>query len=204
MHKFHLSTLTLLSVLFCANAWGQVPEQKSINDYDQEVSQWMIAEATAKTTVHHELAVVELARLYGELSSDSRIRLSPTLNQFRVKVRARLIRVLRQLEIRISRNLMPPDRTTSDRLQSTLERHLEATSRSAGGAREFLAPRAGANLPDYGPHLVALIQRTIAPEHWRLHGGPGVIVYYPPLRLLVVRASSQVHSQIRDLNNKIR
>ena len=138
MPTIHRPTITLFSVLLCATTWGQIPEQKSINDYDQEVSQWMIAEATAETSSLHEIAVVELARLYGELSSDSRIRLSPTLNQFRVKVRARLIRVLRELEIRISRKLAPPDRTTSDRLQSTLERHLAATSRSSGGARVSL------------------------------------------------------------------
>ena len=204
MLNFQRLTLTLFFLLFCTTTWGQIPEQKSLNQYNQEVSQWMVAEATAKTSNHHELAVIELARLYGELASDSRIRLSPTLNQYRVKVRARLMRVLRELELRLSRDLRPPDRSTSDRLQSTLQRHLEATSRSAGGAGAFLGPRAGANSPDYGPHLIALIQRTIAPEHWKPNGGPGIIVYYPPLRLLVVRATSQVHSKIRDLNNKLR
>jgi len=59
-------------------------------------------------------------------------------------------------------------------------------------------------MPDYGPHLVALIQRTIAPEFWNVNGGPGIIVYYPPLRVLVVRATSQVHGQIQDLNGKLR
>lgn len=197
-------TLTLIPLLLCTTTKGQIPEQKSLNQYNQEVSKWMVAEATAKTSKHHEIAVVELARLYGELASDPRIRLSPTLNQYRVKVRARLMRVLRELELRLSRKLRPPDRSTSDRLQSTLQRHLEATSRSAGGAGAFLGPRAGANSPDYGPYLIALIQRTIAPEHWKLNGGPGTIVYYPPLRLLVVRATSEVHSQILDLNNKLR
>ena len=106
MLTFQRLTLTLFFLLFCTTTWGQMPEQKSLNQYNQEVSQWMVAEATAKTSNHHELAVIELARLYGELASDSRIRLSPTLNQYRVKVRARLMRVLRELELRLSRCLL--------------------------------------------------------------------------------------------------
>ena len=197
-----LSITTLIP--WGAHAQTANQPQKSFKQYDDQISRWMVAEATAKASADHELAVVELARLYSELVSDPRIRLSPTLNQYRVKVRARLMKLLRELEIRIDRKLSLPNRSTSDKLQSTLERHLAASAQLAGGARPFLQPRAGGNMPDYGPHLVALIQRTIAPESWNVNGGPGVIVYYPPLRVLVVRATSQVHGQIRDLNGKLR
>ena len=207
MHVLLRSTIAILTILISFPGYGQSANQtaqKSFNQYNTEISKWMVAEATAATSADHELAVIQLVRLYRELLSDPRIRLSPTLNQYRVKVRARLMKVLRELEIRLTRQLAPANRTTSGKLQSALERHLAASSYSTGGARNFLTPRAGANVPDYGPHLVALIQRTIAPEFWNVNGGPGVIVYYPPLRLLVVRATSQVHGQIRGLNKKIR
>ena len=63
----------------------------------------------------------------------------------------------------------------------------------------MLQPNAGPGMPDYGPALVNLIQKTIAPEFWDVNGGPGVIVYYPPLRLLVIRATSNIHYQIGGL-----
>jgi len=198
-----LSMAILLPMVSHAQSVKETP-QKSFKQYDEEISGWMVAEATATTSANHELAVIELTRIYSELVRDSRIRLSPTLNQYRVKIRARLMKVQRELEIRISRKLSPTDRSTSDKLQSSLERHLAGSTELTGGARQFLAPRAGANMPDYGPHLVALIQRTIAPQFWDVNGGPGVIVYYPPLRILVVRATSRVHGQIRELNGKLR
>ena len=207
MHRLTSIVVLTMTTVIPSISHAQAVEQttpKSFKQYDEEISRWMVAEATATTSANHELAVIELTRIYSELVRDPRIRLSPTLNQYRVKIRARLLRVLRELEIRISRKLSPTDRSISDKLQSSLERHLAASAGLAGGARQFLAPRAGASIPDYGPHLVALIQRTIAPEFWDINGGPGVIVYYPPLRLLVVRATSQVHGQIRELNGKLR
>lgn len=50
--------------------------------------------------------------------------------------------------------------------------------------------------PDNGQALVDLIQRTIRPEHWDVHGGPGSIFYFAPLRCLVVSASAEVHHAI--------
>lgn len=207
MYTFRVKTLSLITlVLLTCSATAEAADdsQRSFKQYDDLISKWLVAEATAKTATDHELAIVELARLYSELVQDPRIRISPTLNQYRVKVRARLMKVQRELEVRIARNLTFPNRTVSDKLQSTLKRHLAATSSHTGGAQQLLSPRAGAALPDYGPQLVALIQRTITPKFWDVNGGPGVIVYYPPLRLLVVRATSQVHGQIRNLNGKLR
>jgi hypothetical protein len=63
----------------------------------------------------------------------------------------------------------------------------------AAAAGAFGGGAAGA---DYGPALVELIQRTIAPEFWDVNGGPGTIVYYAPLRVLVVRATSEMHHDV--------
>jgi len=59
-------------------------------------------------------------------------------------------------------------------------------------------------IPDYGPSLVALIERTIAPEFWDTNGGPGSIVYYQPLMCLVVRATSEIHHLIGGATGALR
>jgi hypothetical protein len=41
-----------------------------------------------------------------------------------------------------------------------------------------------------------LIERTICPEFWDVNGGPGTIYYYYPLRVIAVRATSEVHHRI--------
>ncbi len=49
---------------------------------------------------------------------------------------------------------------------------------------------------DNGPALVALIQKTIAPDSWDVNGGPGAVVYYGQSRALVVRQRAEVHEQL--------
>ena len=65
-----------------------------------------------------------------------------------------------------------------------------------------LGGRAGP--PDWGESLVELIERTIAPAFWDVHGGPGTIVYYQPLRVLVVRATSDLHQGVGNLLQNLR
>jgi hypothetical protein len=60
-----------------------------------------------------------------------------------------------------------------------------------GGAGQFTG--------DYGPQLVDLIQRTIAPQTWDVNGGLGTIYYWRPGRALVVRQTDDVHDQIGGL-----
>ncbi len=58
--------------------------------------------------------------------------------------------------------------------------------------------------PDNGQDLVELIQRTIQPESWDVNGGPGTIVYFSPLRALVVRNRSEIHEQLGDVIGQMR
>jgi len=46
--------------------------------------------------------------------------------------------------------------------------------------------------------LVNLIERTIAPDKWDTVGGPFSIMYYAPLKVLVVRATDEVHHRVGD------
>jgi hypothetical protein len=58
--------------------------------------------------------------------------------------------------------------------------------------------------PDHGQDLVDLIQRTIAPSSWDVNGGPGAIVYFSPLRAIVVRNRSEIHEQLGDVIGQMR
>jgi hypothetical protein len=71
-----------------------------------------------------------------------------------------------------------------------------ASAAPAGSAGSQVVGQGGQPVPDYGLALVDLIERTISPESWDVNGGPGTIMYYPPLRVLVVRASGEVQGQV--------
>jgi hypothetical protein len=62
----------------------------------------------------------------------------------------------------------------------------------------------GAVVGDWGPTLVNLIERTIAPEKWDTVGGPFSIMYYAPLKVLVVRATAEVHGDVGGLLGGLR
>lgn len=59
-------------------------------------------------------------------------------------------------------------------------------------------------LGDYGQDLVDLIQKTIHPDFWDVNGGPGSIVYFSPLRCLVVRATHDVQGEVGGLIRGVR
>ncbi len=58
---------------------------------------------------------------------------------------------------------------------------------------------AAAGMLDTGWELIELIQRIISPDFWESRGGPGSIRYFAMRRVLVIRATTDVHEQIRDL-----
>lgn len=58
---------------------------------------------------------------------------------------------------------------------------------------------AGNGMFDNGWDLVDLIQRIVQPDFWETKGGPGVMHYFAARKVLVVRATSDVHEQIKDL-----
>lgn len=49
---------------------------------------------------------------------------------------------------------------------------------------------------DNGPELVALIEAILHPDFWASGGGSGVLHYYRPFRVLVVRATTEVHEDL--------
>jgi hypothetical protein len=57
---------------------------------------------------------------------------------------------------------------------------------------------------DLGNDLVELIQHTIAPDTWEANGGNGTIMYFSPMRVLVVRQTGEVHDGLIGLVNGLR
>jgi hypothetical protein len=49
---------------------------------------------------------------------------------------------------------------------------------------------------DHGQELMELIQDTIAPTKWDVHGGNGVVRYWAPGHALIVRQTGDVHEQL--------
>jgi hypothetical protein len=76
----------------------------------------------------------------------------------------------------------------------------QAGQGAAGGAFGGIEQQTEAN----GQALVDLIQTTIAPDTWDIRGGPGTIVYFNPLRALVVRQTGDAHDALGDLLGGLR
>ena len=118
-----------------------------------------------------------LTRVYQRLVLDPRLSESETLQKHRIRVRGRLTKV-----------------------REEIQRQSKHDIRGNAPNQQSARSRGGRAIPDYGPRLVALIERTIAPDSWDVHGGSGTIVYYRPLRVLVVQATSTVTSVVSSMD----
>jgi hypothetical protein len=196
----------------------QAPEQvvggashpRPMHEIHQDLRATMQKEAEEADAARWAATVARLALLYGEIMRDPRLPDSPTLAGYRVKTRARLLRIQKDLERDLERQ---GKALSADSLRpqaaASLGREPWEMSLSLGGeSAEQLAARlkevaarwesapGGAARGDYGPMLVELIRQTIAPEFWDVNGGPGVILYYRPGHALVVRATGDIHERI--------
>jgi len=174
-------------------------EVRPFHEIEKSIATALRLESAATIPAQREAAVLKLTELYREIMTDQRLLTSPTLNNYRIKVRARLLRILKSLEYAARHNTNNRYSNQTSSLLDVLQRHLQRSSNAMGGANSMLQGNAAQGVQDYGPALVNLIKTTISPKFWDINGGPGVIVYYPPLRLLVIRATSEIHYQIGGL-----
>lgn len=159
---------------------------------------------------HLEAAVEELLFVWQELQEDRGLAASQR-EYYTKKVGSRLEQLSVELKKRIARNkrLKPkmPDRISGP------EEVNETFAQRAGGAAPPVPPLMGAGTAgggppvpndDYGQHLVALIQKTIAPSTWDVNGGLGTIYYWRPGRALIVRQTGEVHDEIPGILGQLR
>lgn len=165
------------------------------------------AEAVAKTSEERSRAIRKIVALYTELKRDPRLDSSDTLKGYKAKIWSRMRRIQTDLERELARR---GDSPGAARSEEDLRQIAEATQRAAeqvaalhyslGGPALVFHQTAGAMgggaMNDYSQQLIELIERTIRPDFWDVHGGPGSIIYYRPLMALVVSATSEVHGNV--------
>lgn len=127
----------------------------------------------------HEF-VPELTQLYSELDSTTKLshhessKMSGTLKTRLEETRDKLKRQTLKLRAEIKKTAY------RESLRTTKSPELSGPAQELARANE----------------LIELIQTTIEPDHWDVNGGKGSMRYFPNLKVLVVRASGEVHQQL--------
>lgn len=181
-------------------------------------------EARCRETGRRAELIAALCRLHQQLVRDPRYPTSPTLQSCRAQLWSRLRKIKTELQEQFARarrqgrggaeaslpltawevvSLLESAQAAEVVAADTLACTLALSAQTAGGAG-MLGYGGSAVPPDYGPALVALIERTINPAFWDVNGGPGTIRYYAPLQCLVVRATTEVHGQVGGLLGGLR
>ncbi|MCO6454036.1 MAG: hypothetical protein J5I93_01870 [Pirellulaceae bacterium] len=198
-------------------------EPRRYHEINHDLRELIRAHARAESPAAQAAVVQEMCVLYVELKRDPRLASSDTLQEYKAKLWSRLVRIQTDLEQQLARQQRQsgrpadvsapaagPNDTADLEASGSLAGSLSLLGGVLGGPADLLAHGGslgggspgggslggGAAGGDYGQSLVELIQRTIAPEFWDVNGGPGTIVYFAPLRVLVVRATSEIHHKI--------
>jgi hypothetical protein len=191
----HCRIVLLISCLLAC--WG-VPAaaaETSTTRLRRQARELLRQEAIAAAGVSKDAAVAALCDMYVILRNDSRYFSSDMLREDAMQVRRRLIGVARKRVGQLRRDgVVRPSGLSAD-VESAIESALDRENDQRG---QPLALGGGA-IQDEGWRLVELIQRVVAPDFWENRGGPGAIRYFAIRRVLVVRATTDVHEQIKDL-----
>jgi hypothetical protein len=196
----------LLVCVFSGIAEAQDAEQpgtpRRYHEIEKDLRELLKLEATAITKSERVAAIYEMLPLYREIRYHPRRLTSPTLERYRFQLRSRLLQIQNRLKRELARQAQESPRATSlaEATTNAVIDQMSLVGASAGGPSQLFASKGAfggaARPPDFGLALVELIQATIEPDSWDVHGGPGTIVYYAPLHALVVRATSEVHHKI--------
>jgi hypothetical protein len=151
-------------------------EPPSLTALERTVRAALRRHAVAREPADRTAAIQELCELHHGIVRDPRFRSVVPLQELRRQIASRLLGVQTDLKRQMYRNR-------------------QSTGTGTGGS-ESRARAGGDGVPDNGQALVDLIQRTIHPDFWDVNGGPGTILYYRPLRCLVVRATDEVHGNV--------
>lgn len=142
--------------------------------------------------------VPQLAAVYEQLRADEELRAAERAQLRRMvakrlaEVGLDLLRDLKKAEADAATSSRAAARSSAPSTYRITDEALQAGS--AGGGPDIAGAR----------ELVELIRTTIAPETWDVNGGRGTIVYYSPLKVLVIRQTSEVHELINALQNQLR
>ncbi len=202
------------ATLFCLAAFAAEPavatsEPRPFHAIQSEISDLLKREAQSGKDIAKRTEVVRrMCDLHSEIVADDRYAESETLQEYRVRLWSRLRRVQTDLKQQFAKtaaksgekpvapNQDQPVDPEAVLAAESLVATLDLLDHSQGGPGYLIAFGGRAGPADHGAELVDLIERTINPAFWDTNGGPGTIVYYAPLRCLVVRATSEMHGRV--------
>lgn len=188
-------------------------KHRSLSAIQDDLHESLRAEALSRRQSQNGPEVIRLVELYREMATHPKRHDSRFLARMGLRLRSRLEKVRDQIErhtAREDRNAKKKDapRALMAPEAPVLAQQLAGPGVAApapGGQPPVAGAGAGAGgVIDYGPELVDLIQATISPSTWDINGGNGSIVYFAPLRVLVVSAPGEVHGDVADVLGQLR
>lgn len=161
-------------------------------------------------------STLRLCNWYVAIRSDARYDESRTIQTQAIMVRQRLRRVADSIRRRLSKHDFRYEQTQLDAFDSAIKGFLsELQSGDSSSGNSSSDPSKGRGTPDsdqkppsgnaapgeldQAAQLLELIEKIVKPDFWNTQGGPGVLHYYAARRVLVVRATSDVHEALKDL-----
>lgn len=182
---------------------------RSLTAIQTDVRAALTAEAKSRRDGNSVPQILRLVDLYLEMATHPKRDKSAMLDELGQQVRSRLVTIRDRINRQITdAKRADKSRKASGSVAATQENRVLAQQvpapPNAGNARQGIGQglavtgiQRAAGLPaDMGPELVELIEATISPATWNINGGPGAIVYYAPLHVLVVAAPQNVHEEI--------
>jgi len=208
----------LLVLLVSATAGFVFAEEAAVSPTQMRriASDMLRAEAVANSAVDKADAIAALCDAYVAIRMHPSYEQSEVLRSEGAQVRRRLITANRKLTDQLERDHISKPVSLSRRVDAAIESESRNPSnannmatKSDAEARIVIANNAGTSGQGFGGAgpggadeswaLVELIQRTIRPDFWEVTGGPGSIRYFAMRRVLVVRATTQVHEELAAL-----
>ena len=200
-------------IMFTGIAFGTLMLEQAASEEPESLARLTVhmraklkAEAVSRKSDKHAKAVVELCDFYAQLHSDTRYTQSETLRGLAARVRRRLLDVEEDIRLQMKRDRIVRPEDMSAKLEAVDRYIAQQRSDSVGGltyevdkAEDAKGGFGPGGIPDNGWMLVELIERTVDPNFWSSQGGPGVAVYYPLQRALVLRATTRVHEDVQAL-----
>lgn len=174
---------------------SQTTHLRKYHEIEREIRELMQRESRATTRRQRAAAAYDMAYLFVLIQLDPRLPDSPTLAEFQSRLRSRLMKIKQDVQRDLDRQRRTGGEPATASAQNSQTAESQDTSQDDRDSKAG-ALGGGAGPPDWGPGLVELIERTIAPEFWDVNGGPGTIYYYYPLKVLVVRATSEIHHRV--------
>jgi hypothetical protein len=193
--------------------WFGVPTasaETSVTELRHHTSKQLRLESVAKAGPAKDDAATALCDLYVVLRSDPRFAESKMLQGDAAKVRRRLLTIARRREIQLGRRGIERPENLSRQVEETISKAFSGQEQPSADTNPIPpTTAAGGSVAGSGAaigivggggwQLVELIQRIVAPDFWGQQGGKGTIHYFAMRRILVVRATSEVHEQVKEL-----